>query len=468
VALVSWRRTLQYGGSSAVLVALLAGVLVFANLISSNHYRRVDTTATGLYTLAPQTVKLLTDLTAPVEAVAFFEPGTPAEKEATQLFEQCRAVNREFRYRFVDPDKHPAEAQQRNITQYNTTLLAQGEREVRLTGFTETDLTSGLIRVTREKRRQIRFTTGHGERPLHGFDRDGLDTAARGLEGQGFETSELLLLEAGKVPPETDVLVMAGPRKPLLPEEITAVADYLAAGGHVVLLADPDSDTDFAPLLDPWGIKTPQQLIIDPTSRMFGGDFTVPLVSEYPPHEMTEGFNLACFFPVARPIVEEERDGVSHAVIARTGPDAWGESNIQTPEVKFDDGDLQGPVAVMVLAEREPDAAPADTQGGEEKDTAGATPTPPADQGRLLVAGDADFPTNQWYGFSGNGDLFLNTVSWLAKEEGLVSIRPKENTPQTLALTPLQGATLFYGFVAGLPLLALTGAFGVWRWRRAL
>jgi len=465
---VSWRRTLQYGGSSALLVALLTGVVVFANLISSNHYKRVDTTAAGLYTLAPQTVKLLTELTEPVQAIAFFEPDTAAQREATQLFEQCRAVSRDFDYRFVDPDKHPAEAQRRNITQYNTTVLGQGEREVRLTGFAETDLTSGLIRVTREKRRQIRFTTGHGERPLHGFDRDGLDTAARALEGQGFETSELLLLEAGKVPPETDVLVLAGPKKPLLPEEIAAVNDYLRAGGHVVLLADPDSDTDFAPLLDPWGIKTPQQLIIDPTSRMFGGDFTVPLVSEYPPHEMTEGFNLACFFPVARPIVEEDRDGVSHTIIARTGPDAWGESNIQTPEVKFDDGDLKGPVAVMVLAERNPAGADSDADGAETA-AAGETPSPASDHaGRLLVAGDADFPTNQWYGFSGDGDLFLNAVSWLAKEEGLVSIRPKENTPQTLALTPLQGATLFYGFVAGLPLLALSGAFGVWRWRRAL
>ena len=463
---MSWRRTLQYGGSSALLVTLLVGVLVFANLISSNHYRRVDTTAAGLYTLAPQTVKLLTELSEPVQAIAFFEPDTPAQHQATQLFEQCRAVRRDFEYRFVDPDKHPLEAQQRNITQYNTTLLTQGEREVRLTGLTETDLTSGLIRVTRDKRRQIRFTTGHGERPLHGFDRDGLDTAARALQGQGFETSELLLLEAGRVPAETDVLVVAGPKKPLLPEEVAAVTNYLQAGGHVVLLADPDSDTDFAPLLDPWGIETPQQLIIDPTSRMFGGDFTVPLVSEYPPHEMTEGFNLACFFPVARPIVEEGRDDVSHTVIARTGPDAWGESHIQAPDVKFDEGDLKGPVAVMVLAEREP--ASADTDRTEK----GASPAAPSQdtghRGRLLVAGDADFPTNQWYGFSGNGDLFLNAVSWLAKEEGLVSIRPKENTPQTLALTPLQGATLFYGFVAGLPLLALSASFGVWRWRRAL
>jgi ABC-type uncharacterized transport system involved in gliding motility auxiliary subunit len=475
VALVSWRRSLQYGGSSALLVAMLAGVLVFANLISSNHYRRADTTASGLYTLSPQTVKILGELDEPLHATAFFEPDTPAQQEATQLFEQCRAASRQFDYRFVDPDKHPAEAQRHNITQYNTTLLAQGEREVKIAGFTESDLTSGLIRVTRETRRQIRFTSGHGERPLRGLDRDGFDSAARALEGQGFETSELLLLEAGAVPKDTDVLVVAGPRKPLLPEEIKALNDYLDRGGSMVLLADPDSTADFSALLDPWGIKTPQEVIIDPTSRLVGVDFTVPVVSQYPPNEITEGFNLACIFPVCRPVQEEERAGVTQTVIARTGPDAWGETDIQSSEVAFDDGDTKGPVAVMVLAEREAQepatetAEEASADSADQEAKAAEVPTPsPASGGRLLVAGDADFPTNQWFGFSGNGDLFLNAVTWLAKEEGLVSIRPKETAAQVLALTPVQGATLFYGFVAAMPLAALIAAFGVWRWRRAL
>ena len=256
------------------------------------------------------------------------------------------------------------------------------------------------------------------------------------------------------------------------------MSDYLDRGGSVVLLDDPDSTADFTAFLDPWGIKAPHEVIIDPTSRMFGGDFTVPLVSQYPPHGITEGFNLAAFFPVARPIEEEARPGVTQTVIARTGPDAWGETDIQSAQVAFDDGDLKGPVAVMVLAEREGKTAAKAAEGStagttdqktSDQKTDAAAANPPADHdGRLLVAGDADFPTNQWFGFSGNGDLFLNAVTWLAKEEGLVSIRPKENAPQALALTPIQGATLFYGFVAGLPLVAMIGAFGVWRWRRAL
>lgn len=461
---MSLKRTLAYGATSALLVVVLAAILVFANLLSARHYQRFDTTANKRFTLSPQTVKVLHGLTAPVEVLCFFEPNGKARQEATQLFEQARAVSRDFSFRFVDPDKHPREAQARGITQYGTTVLVQGERTVTLNGHDEADLTSGLVRLTRATRRQVRFTTGHGERPLHGSDRDGLATAARALEQQGFEVSDLLLLQSGTVPEGTDVVVIAGPHKPFLKEEVAAIHRYLDQGGDVIVLADPDGDADLTPLVDGWGVRLPKELIIDPSSRMFGGDYTVPLVSQYPPHAITEGFNLACFFPVTRPVVEAEAAGVTHAVIAKTGDQAWGETEVAHDPIQLDEGDRKGPLDVILLAERGAGDADSDAAGA---DGDGKAADPPHG-GRLLVAGDADFPTNQWYQYSGNGDLFLNCVSWMGKEEGLVAIRSKESQAQTLALTPRQGELLLFGFVVLLPLATFATAFGVWRWRRSL
>jgi len=466
---MSLKRTLTYGTTSALLVAVLAAILVFANLLSAGHYKRFDTTANKRFTLSPQTVKVLAGLTAPVEALGFFQPNSKERQEATQLFEQARAVSHDFTFRFIDPDKHPREAQAHAVTQYATTILKQGERTITLSGHAEADLTSGLVRVTRTKQRQIRFTTGHGERPLHSTDRDGLDTATRALKQQGFEVSDLLLLQSGGVPDGTDVVVIAGPHKPFLAEEVAAIHRYLDGGGDVILLADPDGDADLAPLVDGWGVSLPKELIIDPSSRMFGGDYTVPLVSQYPPHAITQGFDLACFFPVARPVVEQEAAGVTHAVIAKTGAQAWGETAVAHDPIQLDDGDRKGPVDVILLSERAAKGAEdgGKAQGGDAKEVAKADAAP-AHGGRLLVAGDADFPTNQWYPFSGNGDLFLNCVSWMGKEEALVAIRPKEHQAQTLALTPRQGELLLFGFVVFLPLATFATAFGVWRWRRSL
>jgi ABC-type uncharacterized transport system involved in gliding motility auxiliary subunit len=466
---MSLRRTLTYGATSALLVAVLAAILVFANLLSARHYKRFDTTANQRFTLSPQTVKVLAGLAAPVEALAFFEPDGKDRQEATQLFEQARAASRDFTFRFIDPDKHPREAQAHGITQYGTTVLKQGERTITLSGHDEGDLTSGLIRVSRRERRQVRFTTGHGERPLHGSDRDGFDAAARALAQQGFEVSELLLLQTGAVPEGTDVVVIAGPKKPFLAEEVAAIHRYLDGGGDVILLADPDGDADLAPLVKGWGVTLPKELIIDPSSRMFGGDYTVPLVAQYPPHAITQGFSLACFFPVARPVVEGEAKGVTHAVIAKTGDQAWGETEIAHDPIRLDDADRKGPVDVILLSERAAAAGgEAEAPKAEAEEDGAAETESPAHGGRLLVAGDADFPTNQWFQFSGNGDLFLNCVSWMGKEEGLVSIRAKEHQAQTLALTPRQGEVLLFGFVIFLPLATFAVAFGVWRWRRSL
>ena len=56
-----------------------------------------------------------------------------------------------------------------------------------------------------------------------------------------------------------------------------------------------------------------------------------------------------------------------------------------------------------------------------------------------MVIGDSDFASNQYFNFSGNGDFFLNTASFLAEEENLISIRPKERKSNPVSLTRSQG-----------------------------
>ena len=45
---------------------------------------------------------------------------------------------------------------------------------------------------------------------------------------------------------------------------------------------------------------------------------------------------------------------------------------------------------------------------------------------RVLVIGDADFIGNDLINFQGNGDLFMNMVNWVAQQENLIAIGPKE------------------------------------------
>jgi ABC-type uncharacterized transport system involved in gliding motility auxiliary subunit len=51
------------------------------------------------------------------------------------------------------------------------------------------------------------------------------------------------------------------------------------------------------------------------------------------------------------------------------------------------------------------------------------------------VIGDSDFASNGDFGFQGNGDMFLNTANWLAQQENLIAIRPKNPEDRRLQLT---------------------------------
>ncbi|NLI32501.1 MAG: hypothetical protein GX422_06925 [Deltaproteobacteria bacterium] len=84
----------------------------------------------------------------------------------------------------------------------------------------------------------------------------------------------------------------------------------------------------------------------------------------------------------------------------------------------------------------------------------------------LLVAGDSDFISNANFGLSGNGDLFLNMVNFLAEEETLITIEPRDKAGKPLLLSQGQARAMFWMVLVLVPLLVLVAGFAVYRVRR--
>ena len=82
----------------------------------------------------------------------------------------------------------------------------------------------------------------------------------------------------------------------------------------------------------------------------------------------------------------------------------------------------------------------------------------------LAVIGDSDFAANSYLGIQGNKDLFVNTVNWLAQQENLIAIRPKEASDRRVTLTAGQQSGIFWLALLLIPVAAL-GA-GVYTWSR--
>ena len=99
--------------------------------------------------------------------------------------------------------------------------------------------------------------------------------------------------------------------------------------------------------------------------------------------------------------------------------------------------------------------APADTPAADD-----AKP-----ESRVVVFGDSDFASNFALGVSGNKDLFMNAVNWLAQQENLIAIRPREADDRRITMTAGQLLQVILLGLVIVPLFVLGSGVYAW-WRR--
>jgi len=87
-------------------------------------------------------------------------------------------------------------------------------------------------------------------------------------------------------------------------------------------------------------------------------------------------------------------------------------------------------------------------------------------EARVVVIGDSDFANNSYIRMQRNGDLFLNTVSWLAEDEDLISVRPKSQENRTVQMTEGRSTLLKWLSLIFLPGSILIMGIVVWVRRR--
>jgi ABC-type uncharacterized transport system involved in gliding motility auxiliary subunit len=454
-------RSARYGANMAVAIVVVAGIVAVVNYISVRHPLRWDVNAEGIYTLSDQTEKTLRGLKAPVNAVAFFIPEDNEYGRLRDTFESYAYVNKQFTYEFVDYQKKPEMVKTFNVTKTGPRIILRSEgREARVKGITEEDLTNGLVKVTREGGRKVFFVFGHGENAIDDKDEKGYSGIVETLKNEGFDVDKIVLATT-PIPKEAVVVIVSGPQKAFLPPEVKELRDYLSRGGHLMLMIEPETNPQLGDILSDWGIELGNDLIVDPMSKLFGAGATIPVISQYGSHEITKGFNLMTFFPTARSLSSGAKaaEGVTPTNLASTGPTAWAETDfdeLKGGAASFTDGkDKKGPVPVGIVATRKSQT------GGES-----------GSESRLVVFGDSDFPNNQFRSFSGNGDLFVNSVSWLARAEDNISIRPKKRAASRVFLSQTQANLLKYTTVGpfpplgALPLGLFLAAFFIWRSRK--
>ncbi|MEO2043988.1 MAG: GldG family protein, partial [Nitrospinaceae bacterium] len=297
-------RSALYGANTLFLTCIFLGILIFANMLAFRHKHRFDFTEGGYFTLAPQTKKFIAELPRDVKLTAFFQTESPEKIAFANLIAGYLEETGNIKLQYVDPDKNPSITKQYGVTTYGTIVLESGDKETKVQNTSEENITNALLKVTRDEQKVIYFLEGHGENNINSTENEGYSSAKQKLEQDGFLVKPLLLLQSGKIPSNASVLVIPGPKKPLQEEEKEAIENYLNSGGSIFMLIDPKSASGMETFLKNWGIELGDDMVIDPMSKLFGGDFAAPVVNQYTAHEITSDFVLATIFPIIRSVRE--------------------------------------------------------------------------------------------------------------------------------------------------------------------
>jgi ABC-type uncharacterized transport system involved in gliding motility auxiliary subunit len=449
------KRSSQLGTNAIILSVAVIAILVILNFLSFRHSKRFDLTSEKLFSVSDQTRKIVGGLQKDVTIVRFARPSdvTPETQRFTDLMIEYKHLSPHFQFKDVNPQEKPEVAKEYGAKHIGDVIVASGEQKVNLEGspeggFSEADVTNTILKVTRDTVKTVCFVTGHGEKSLTDSSVDGYAQMAENLKKETYTTTSINLVSGG-IPSDCNVLVIAGPTKPFFPQEIAMVSKYLDAGGKVMIEVDPETDPKLDSILQPWNVNVGNNVVIDASGmgQLLGAGPEIPLVVQYGDSPITKSLQgQMTYFPIARTvsIADKSKSDPEAVELLKTSPQSFTKVKLEHT-VKYDPKtDTLGPLSLGVAASRKVDDKSA----------------------RLVVIGDSDFATNQVLGGPGSdGDLFLNSINWLAQDENLISIRPKPETSRHITLTVAQATALAWIDRFFLPGLVIMVGISIW-WKR--
>ena len=441
----------SFGSGLAVILygVVFIGILLAANfIISKNELFKFDSTEEKVFSLAPQTKKVVSGLDQQIVVRAFYLGGVIADTGVSGVLERMTELSDKLELKLIDPEKDLIVAEKYGISENGTLHFSFADpdikRQTKLSGnLSEQEILSAILKLKRSQEKKVYYLTGHGEPSLAEEAEGGYLFLKEAIQGENLSISKLILSGDAGVPEDASVLIVAAPKKALLPRESEAIAEFLSSGGKALVLLEPRAKSGLRPLLKPYGIIAGEDVVIEPVVELFGGPGlgVQPLARDYGTHIITAGFDEGTVFNVASSVsLVDLPETSSGAELVKTSAEGWGETdlerifNAKTPGAKKEEGDLAGPVPLAAAVE------------------AGET--------RIVAFGDSDFVNNLSIRQLYNRDLFLNSLNWLLGEENSVSIRPRSLRKSLTPITANQFTLLFVLTGVLLPeMVAILGFF---------
>jgi ABC-type uncharacterized transport system involved in gliding motility auxiliary subunit len=454
-------RSVRYGSNAVILSIAAIGIVVLLNYLSNRYYKRFDVTQSQRHSLSPQSIQILQGLNVDIEFIGVYPSGQDQEAFETWI-ETYQAQTNHIQYTWFDPVREPGEADKLGWSAYGGGMIVRrGSKSTQVYTADEQDITSAILKVSSDVAKTVYFLSGHNERSPTTYEGTGYSTIGDMLRNNNYQVKSLNLVITDTVPADAAVVVIAGPQSTLLQEEQQKLISYLLNGGKALIMVDPGPETGINAVLAPWKVHFENMVVVD-TLQSLSGDPLSPVISEWQYSQITKDLtNMLLVMPVACPIVSDidpasatGAGAIDFTALASSSARSWAESDTESPQAQYDEGsDILGPLTLVASIEA-PSSAPSPE---------GITPP----NTRIVLIGDSDLAVNDVLSQIPNGEyLVTNAINWLAEEESLIAIGPKNDTQQSIRLSMVQEGAVCFGTLILIPAVIVVVGVVVWLKRR--
>ena len=450
---VDSRMRLQYRIQSSIFLVLFIALLAVLAWITERYPLSIDMSANERNSLSQESARLVAEIDFPFEITLFVSPINQSKPLLEALFERYRLLQPNISVTSLNPDLHPDLLRAHDILYDGEVLLEYRGRSEKISQVSEAAVSSAIQRLLRQGERWLVFLEGHGERNPYREANHDYSLLATQLASKGYTIENLNLTQTSSIPENTNVLILASPKVPLLPGEIDILREHIESGGNLLWLADPEQAIDGLDLLaDHLAIEFLPGIIVDPNSQLMGLDrVDFALVGEYPRHPITQNLGSLSLFPQAQAVEFHGEESWQQQIFLRSDSRSWNETGELRGEVFNGDheDENQGPLNIGLTLERSHQ-----NDAGELFDQ------------RVAIIGDADFLSNRYLGNGSNLEIGVNLLNWLSHDDQLIAISPRPAPDTRLELSQEKQLSIAIFFLVLMPLGLLASGLRIWLKRR--
>lgn len=457
------RNALRGGSYSLVITAIVLAILIAVNVFVSalpKSKTSYDISSSKLYSITSNTKVVVNNLQQDVTIYWVVQSGEE-DDVIENLLSKYESLSDHIEVIKKNPDVYPTFTQQytsENVPN-NSLIVESGDRNRYIsyndiyiqnadmysysysTSFDgEGAITSAIDYVVNSEQPKLYLIEGHGEADLP-------STFQNQVEKDNIEVESLSLLNTETIPDDADCLMIYAPESDLSEDERNLLADYVAGGGKLLVVAGPTRENgileNLYSLLSDYGVEPVEGIVVesDPTYySAFSGPAAI--LPELHSDDITDSLidaNYSVLMPIALGLtVEDSYSGTVTELLTTSDTSFSKAAGYAMETYDYEDGDIEGPFATGVSVE---------TTGG----------------GEMVWFTSSYFLEDSYNASSSgaNGDLAMNALANMIGESEAMAIRSKSLNYDYLTISSSTASLLKVLMIGVFPLTYLGAGIAV-------